>query len=187
MNDIKTRYAYNKKKLHSTKSLIDHYTHKHNKTLVVRCDIRYPTDYDKSTDNNSDITRCMRKVRQKYHRQGLEPMFIWCREKDTSIHPHYHVALLLNGNKVRSYNHVFKTVEDMFKNTIGVDNNGLVDACMRYENGILLDRNRQDYIQKYQDVYRQLSYLAKENGKGEYADGLRDFGMSRLINNRITD
>jgi len=180
------QYKYNKKILKSTNFLINHYTNKHCKTLVVRCDIRYPSDYDKNTDTNDDISRCMRKVRQKYHRQQLDPHFIWVRESEASSHPHFHVAMFFDGNKVRSYNHVFKTVEEMFKNTIEVDSQGLVNDCMtskngkQHENGILLDRNKDNYPERLRQVHNQLSYLAKQHGKGEYADGMRDFGMSRI-------
>ena len=187
MDDNKdANYTYNKKILESSQSLLKHYTNKHNKTLVVRCDIRYPKDYDKPTETNEDISKCMRKVRKKYFRQGYDINYLWVREQDSSHHPHYHVAMLFNGNKMRSYTHVFKTVETMFKNTIGVNNDGLVDKCMtskngnQHENGILLDRNKENYPQRLQDVYRQLSYFAKSYSKGEYKDGLRDFGMSRL-------
>ena len=42
---------------------------------------------------------------------------------------------------------------------------GLVDYCNRYENGIIIKRNSSDYEYQYNKVFYQLSYLAKVRGK----------------------
>ena len=42
---------------------------------------------------------------------------------------------------------------------------GLVDFCNRYENGIVINRNSPNYEEQYDKAFYQLSYLAKVRGK----------------------
>jgi hypothetical protein len=185
-NNYITQYQYKKNILNSIDELINYYTSKHRKAMLIRFDLHYPFDYLGNTDTNQHISRCMTKIRQKYQRQNLDPEYIWTREQGTSKHPHYHCAIMLNASKVLAYNHVFKNSEELWKSTIGTSADGLVNHCMKskdgtpHENGIYLDRSNPNYHSRLQDVYRQTSYIAKANDKGGYKDGLRDYGMSRI-------
>lgn len=178
-------YEYNETILTALGSLLSHYTETHAKTLVVRFDISYPSIYPEEVKRN-DISRCMQKVIQKYKRMGYDPCYLWAAEQRTSAHPHYHCVIFLNGNMTRNPFYFFQTVENFWGSTIGVPAQGLIHHCTqgkdgtRHENGIMLRRADSDFNDRIQDVQRQISYLAKSKGKGEYNDGMRDFGMSRI-------
>lgn len=165
--------------------LQEHVCDKHGKVLSVRFDVHYPQDYESSGDN-AHISQMIAKLVQHYDRQGLDPHYAWAREQESSSNPHYHCVIFLNGNKVRSFNHVFSNAKKYWSSTIQADVGGRVHHCTRgkngveHENGILISRSRYDYQDKFNEVHHQVSYLAKSAGKGELKDGIRDFGMSRI-------
>ena len=165
--------------------MLDYMTEKHSKVLPLRFDLKYPAEMI-APHSNRHISRCMTKIRQKYHRQGLDPHFFWVREQDASHNPHYHCVLLLNGNKVRAFNHVFVTAAQLWGNTIGSDQKGLVYHCTDREkgiprdNGTLLSRTDPEYKEKFQRVHWHQSYLSKTEDKAAPKDNLRDYGYSRM-------
>lgn len=165
--------------------LLEYYTMKHSKVLVVRFDIRYPVSYAED-GNNRDISACLAYVVKKYKRWGLDPCYIWVREQHRSVHPHYHCALLLNGQKVQTYAHVFRNVEEAWGRTLGYPVSGCVNHCTRGGthdyNGKMLrrDAGHEAYMDRLHDVLRQLSYLAKTYTKELECDGQRNFGCTQL-------
>lgn len=156
---------------------------KHCKAMAVRFDIRYPESYQSSGDNK-DISRMIAKLVQEYSRKGYDPAYIWVREQNTSHNPHYHCAILLNGNKTRRYRQILNSAERFWRSTINIDTTGCIDHCRKGENGMLIVTKRDGSADNYHDnfdaVHYQLSYLAKQNGKATEKDGVRNFGMSRI-------
>lgn len=165
--------------------LQEHVCAKHGKVLSVRFDVHYPQAYEAPGDNKH-ISRMIAKLVQHYDRQGLDPHYAWAREQESSSHPHYHCILFLNGNKVRSFSHVFSNAKKYWGSTIRADVGGCIHHCTRgkdgveHENGILISRSRDDYPEKFNEVHHQVSYLAKTAGKGNPKDGIRDVGTSRI-------
>ena len=164
--------------------LVTYCTDKHSKVLVVRFDIRYPLLYD-SQSNNSDISECMSYVIKKYKRDCLDPCYIWVREQNMSSNQHYHVALFLDGQRVRSYRHVFDTVESAWGRVLGCNVEGCIHHCTDPDdidsNGIMLrsdDTGR--YSERKHKVFKILSYLSKSYSKAEDNDGIRNFGCTQL-------
>jgi hypothetical protein len=182
----KTKYQFKQKILKATESIINDYTTKHSKSMATRFDFHYPLDYQHDTSSNENISSCMAKIVKKYKRYGLDPSFIWAREQRYSEHPHYHCLIFLNGNKTNNPHHIFVNAEKIWSLTIGADASGLVHHCthgrngVRHDNGIMLDRTKQNYQNKLDDVFRQASYIAKDKFKGLPNDGIRDFGMTRI-------
>lgn len=165
--------------------LVEYYTHKHSKAIIVRFDIRYPISYVEVVDNR-DISACIAYVVKKYKRWGLDPYYIWVREQHLSVHPHYHCALLIDGQKVRSYDHVFRNVEAAWGRTLGCSVTGCIDHCTVAGspdyNGKMLRRDAglEAYRDRYRDILRQLSYLSKAYTKELGHDGQRNFGCTQL-------
>ena len=182
---LKSQYNYLDNIFDRLIQLLDFYIAKHGKVLVVRFDIRYPQSYP-SVLSNDHIQTCIKNVRQLYKRIGYDPYYMWTREQKTSLHPHYHCVLLLNGNKVQSFSHVFEHAERFWANAIGDLTTGLIDHCMAnpwmsgYQNGIMLIRASPNVQVTYDSVVVQLSYLAKMADKRDYGDPWRNFGMSEL-------
>ena len=165
--------------------LIKYYIMKHSKIIIVRFDIRYPASYAED-GNNRDISACLAYVVKKYKRWGLDPCYIWVREQHLSKHPHFHCALLLDGQKVRAYVHVFRNVEEAWGRTLGCPVSGCINHCTSGGspdyNGKMLrrDAGHEVYMDRLHDVLRQLSYLAKNYTKELECDGQRNFGCTQL-------
>ena len=165
----------------SIHELMKSYMERHSKVLPVRCDIRYPQDYEGRRDNK-DISTLMSRVSQTCRRKSLDPAYVWVREQNESESPHFHVLILLNGHKSQNPYGVFNTVEKHWRNIIGSKQEGLIHHCNTNpdgsyrQNGELM--HRAEGIPEH--VERQVSYMAKPSSKGEPKDGLRDYGMSRI-------
>lgn len=178
-------YKYREEILSSIYNILNYYIQKHSKAMIVRFDIRYPLLY---TDicTNIHISSCIELVIRKYKRQGLDPYYIWVREQDTSIHPHYHCALLLDAQKIMSYAHVMDTAESVWGHVIKYPVSGCVHNCIQPgnpdSNGKIIRRDVtvEEYSARCQDVFNQLTYLAKAQTKAVDNDGMRNFGMSRI-------
>jgi hypothetical protein len=114
-------------------------------------------------------------------RKDLKPQYVAVREQENgNDHHHYHVAMILDGQKTQNeYGHL-KKAEQLWTHELGVDcsdnaNQGLVDFCQKdkysgfpMENGVMLGRVTiydQLYHKKWKECYRRASYLAKENQK----------------------
>lgn len=189
---VDNKYTYKNEIMNKIRDLLSHYTQKHSKALIFRFDIHYPQDYVTDLQqpilpiSNADISTCMAYVIKKYKRQGLDPYYIWVREQHKSLHPHYHCALLLDGQKIRSYSHVFDTVQDEWERVIECPASGCINHCIcdtdKDYNGKIIRRSDKDflYTQRCQEVFQQLSYLAKTHTKAQNNDGLRNFGISRI-------
>lgn len=167
--------------------LLDVYLHSHSKALIVRFDVHYPEDYP-MVSGNEDISACIAYVVKKYNRQRLDPSYIWVREQQRSVHPHYHCALLLNGQKVRGYRHVFQNVEEAWGRTLGCSVSGCINYCLSDDdsdyNGKIIRRDAGpvSFDIRRNEVLHQLFYLAKTYSKELDYDGLRNFGCSRIPN-----
>lgn len=168
-------------------ALLEDYLNRHSKTLVVRFDIHYPENYP-MVSGNKEISACIAYVVKKYKRQGLDPSYIWVREQHRSIHPHYHCALFLNGQKVKGYRHVFQNVEGAWGRTLGCSISGCINYCLSDDdsdyNGKMIRRDAGPVIFdiRRNEVRHQLSYLAKAHTKELSYDGLRNFGCSNIQN-----
>ncbi len=167
-----------------------YYVSKHSKTLVVRFDLHFPSDFP-LVQSNAYISETIAYIVKKYKRHGLDPQYTWTMEQHNSAHPHYHIVLYLDGQKIRSYQHVFANAEAAWGRALDTDVSGCVHHCNTTKGVFDMNRNgnqvrwcdgNQVMQTQMQKVYNQISYLAKENTKAPTKDGLRNFGMSRTPN-----
>ena len=168
-------------------ALLEDHLNRNSKVLVVRFDVHCPENYP-MVSGNEDISTCIAYVVKRYKRQGFDPSYIWVREQYRSIHPHCHCALLLNGQKVRGYLHVFQNVEGVWGRTLGCSISGCINYCLSDEdsnyNGKMIRKDAGPVIFNIcrNEVLHQLSYLSKEYTKELGHDRLRSFGCSRMPN-----
>ena len=168
--------------------LLEEYTKTFSKTMVVRFDVTYPKNF-MAVEDNSDMSTLMKLLIQQCSRNGVSPVYFWVREQSLrSKNQHYHCMLLLDGNKTCRYYPYIKSAEEMWGRILDVDPKGLIHYCdrdpdgNRQANGIILRSDDPNYEDKIDTVVRQAMYLAKDHTKGIYNDGVRDFGMTRLVN-----
>ena len=158
------------------------------KTLFMRYDIRFPEGYDHA--DNGVFREFQSKFMKNLSRQGLKPQYIAVREQSREKHQHYHVALLLDGQKTQSIHNHIQTAERLWDTTLGLpakeNGYGLIDDCTKSRsgakqiNGVMLRRDDPEYNTKKADCFRRASYLAKTNTKGNAPKGQREMFSSRI-------
>jgi len=161
--------------LQSINKLLTTMTNKHNKVLFVRFDITYPQEGLYPNDNKL-LSRFIEALKVHCKRKNLDPHYLWVREQASSDHPHYHVILLLNGNKTQNPRGIFNKASELWGNCLDVDASGLV----HYGTYLMIKRNTPEFNQTFQDCFSHASYLAKAYSKGSAPQGVREMGMSNI-------
>ena len=165
-------------------------TERHSKVLVVRLDLRYPKDYDADNSNN-DFSGTMQGVCREFSRKKYDPQYVAKREQMTSENQHYHVGILLDGNKKRSISAVRETVEKHWARQLDipleeVQQKALVYPCNKApdgtprENGRMIKRGTWENLQQKQETMRQLSYLAKVDENDQTPSSTKKFFTSQF-------
>jgi len=169
------------------KDRIDYMVSKHCRVLFIRFDVRYPACEGSPIGNNSfdrfiaDFAKYLR-----YHK--LDCHYIWCKEFINFNKPHYHMVMLLDGNKTKSiYNHLAKA-DELWARSLGLpqETKGLIDYCIKasdgspQENGLMIERNAPDFNIMYDRCYQWASYLAKANTKGCGPKFAKEFSCSQI-------
>ena len=158
------------------------------KIFFMRYDIRFPERYDHA---DNDVFRAFQsKFIKNLSRQGLKPQYVAVREQSKEKHQHYHVALLLDGQKTQSIHNHIQTAERLWDSTLGLpareNGYGLIDDCTTnrhgepQENGVMLRYDDPFRGNKKDDCFRRASYLAKNNTKGNAPKGQRELFSSRI-------
>ena len=170
--------------------VIETMTERHSKVLVVRLDLRFPKDHN-ADKSNRDFSKTMQAVCQEFSRKGYDPQYVAKREQVTSENQHYHVGILLDGNKKRSINAVRETVEKHWANQLDipleeVQQKALVYPCNKApdgsprENGRMIKRGTWENHQQKQETMRQLSYLAKVDANDLTPSSTKKFFTSQF-------
>lgn len=116
------------------------------------------------------------------------PSYGWCRERDTSEHPHYHLMLLFNGDvyrylgnyKDRNGDNMATRIQKAWCSAVGLAHEDYAtltefppNAVYRFSRFDALDRNP-----VYWNFLIRLAYLAKNRTKDVHS-GYRNFGTSQ--------
>lgn len=179
---------------------------KHNRILAIRTDPRFALPH---VPGEPDLPLCFQKddaqaitrffeslksqLRADHHRSRRAgdptlPSYVWCRERNTGEHPHYHLMLLFNedvyrflGNyKDRDADNMATRIQKAWCSAVGLDYPdyaalaGFPDnPVYRFSRTDALDRNG-----NYRRFLIRLAYLAKTRTKDNYS-GLHNFGISQ--------
>ncbi len=162
--------------------LVNAYRARHSKVFMTRFDLQYHQDTQRGQDNK-DIQRCMASVAKNLKRKHLDPAYIWAREQRESHNPHYHLLVLVNGNKTQYAKTIYDVVNSNWLSATNQTGGGLVHRC-KEENGKLWGEMLRRGEEPTEWSMGKLTYLCKPQAKGERNDGLRDFGMSRIPKSR---
>lgn len=188
MTDKERGLSCNLDILREIKRQFDYAEENKSKVYFIRYDARIPEGM--YIDNNKPFRDFQANFMKNLSRQGLKPQYIAVREQSTEKHQHYHVALLLDGQKTQSiYNHI-KTAERLWDSALGLEPReggyGLIDDCTtsrtgeRQINGVMLRPDDPDMEKKKEDCFRRASYLAKTNTKGNVPKYQREMFSSRI-------
>ena len=149
----------NKKILKTTDNLIDDFFDRHSKLFGMRQDVHLPEGSDQSL-----IMKFNHRFIESQKNKGNAPAYVMVREVSDEGKIHYHMVLLLNGQKVQSTYNVFKDAERILFNVAGPG--GSINHCDNgHRNGITVKRDDPD-PRNMNELKRQFSYVAKTEQKG---------------------
>ena len=90
------------------------------------------------------------------------------------------------SNAIKNKFTVFDIANKLWKNTLKINEEGLVHYCLskrrkpEYDNGIVIDKNKEDFSTKRDVAFRSGSYLAKTFSKDGLDRHAWRYGYSRL-------
>ena len=161
------------------------------KTFFFRFDLHFPKNMQVPADNEH-FKHFISPYMKNLSRKGLEPQYFAVREQRKSEHQHYHVGVLLDGQKTRSaFNHL-QLADRLWASELGIETDnpaalGLVNHCEkdkktgeRMINGMMIDPTKDNYEHAKDSCFRRASYLAKENQKHMTPKGHREYFSSQL-------
>ena len=158
------------KVLEKIENIMDDMIDKHSKIMTVRFDIRYP-DNDNINPSSERISDFAYNLKRSLDRETFEgghktdAKVIHVQEQESSNHPHHHFAVIVNANAKQNAYPILEKANTIWKKMMNTSEDGLVDYCNKYENGMVIRRNSADYEEQYDKTFYQLSYLAKVRGK----------------------
>ena len=173
------------------------------RTLVCRVDLRYPVGLMPSDAliSNEVMTRFFYQLNKELAwaetKYSTEIRYIWCRERNSSEAPHYHLMLLLNYDAIGglgnygpsadgtySRDNLFHRIVRAWGWAIGCaahDMSGLVHACQDKLSGQVYQCLERRFPDSLKQVVYAMSYLCKEYSKSqELGQGFSVFTTSRV-------
>jgi hypothetical protein len=136
------------------------------KLFVCRFDLRQRHATDDSSHLSTFIEALKARLKREYGFRHIG--HAWCREKVSSQAQHYHLALMLEGHKIRTTYGMGKFVTEEW-----IKAGGSTIHRANYHNVTLKSENLMDAVQ-------HLSYLAKVEGKEGIPSQYKAFSPSRL-------
>jgi len=140
----------------------------HKRLLVHRVDLHL----NKFSSDNKVISRFINRLKQWLKRNyGLDKIgYIWVREQDRSDKQHYHLALLLDGNKIRHPKRLNEQIKEMWLPL------GHVPVTLNPYYTI----DKHNHNETRAEIIERVSYLAKVRGKRIRDKQTKDYQTSRL-------
>lgn len=168
----------------------EHMTSKHSKALAIRLDIHSEQGSDKILERR-DVTRVLentkRNINTKFKDSKNKPdikTIVTTEQTSPEANPHYHVMYLVNGNAIQNGYSIYEEVNKQVKNKLDTDVNGLVNfSDSNGTQGIMIDRNSENFEQQKNNVVYAGSYLAKTRSKEHNPKGSRVSSSSRIKKN----
>ena len=174
-----------KSAMETIEKTLDNAIEKHNKVTVIRLDARYDTT-SKPENNNQDISKLSKNIKQNLNNRRVNSNTVWAREQKTSENPHYHMAVLVDGNKIQSPHDVAVMASKSWKHITGSDKDGLIHrgACITIRRpsskaeGTVRKEQECQFQQQRQQALDALSYLAKTATKDQTPPHAKRFHAS---------
>ena len=144
----------------------------HNRLLVIRLDLHL----NNASRDNKVISKFMNRLKQWLKRNyDLEKVgYIWVREQEKSIRQHYHLALILDENKIRHPKRLNTQIKEMW-----LPYGHMPTVLNPYFN---LNKLKANYKAVREEIIWRVSYLAKTRGKRHRDVQTKDYQTSRLSN-----
>jgi len=140
----------------------------HKRLMVYRFDLKVKQYSNNNKVMSNFINRTKQWIKRSYDIDNIG--YVWVREHEQSKKLHYHLAIFLDGDKIRYPNKLFKKLKEMWK-----PHGHMPTIANPY---YFIDKHNQ-FIVRGEVIYR-VSYLAKIRAKGYRHPQTKDYGTSRL-------
>ena len=176
-----TNQGFHTEILDRAKELIDYMTNKRKKNYGIVLTLNFPM-IKQYPMNNEIFLNFLERV--KYYFKEVDYGYLWVMEKTRNSHNiHYHLLLICDGYKVKSFFNHGPAFQAMWAKTLGIDNaRGLV----HYENkGKFLNTDNNNpadnnyFHKQYNELIKWSSYLAKIRDKVN-TPGVRNWNSSQV-------
>lgn len=176
--------------LDKQKELMEFALANHSKVMQIRFDLHYPSDgsilpsSNDISDFSYNLSRRLKRMVIATHR--VDPLYLWVREIHDSSFPHYHFLLWINANAIKNKFTIFDIANEAWKNTLKTNEDGLVHYCLNkkrdpeYDNGIIIDRYKDNFSLKRYTAFSSVSYLSKTFSKDQLARHSWRYGCSSI-------
>lgn len=166
---------------------VEYMTDNHSKVLALRADIHSEQDTERVLTRR-EVTRVIentkRNINSRFKDSKNQPdlkFIVTTEQTSPEAKPHYHVMALANGNAIQNGYSVYAELNKQVKNKLGTDNDGLVHFSeSNGQQGIMIDRNSDDFEQQKNSVVYAGSYLAKTRTKEHNSKGSWGSSSSRI-------
>lgn len=136
------------------------------KMIAIRLELRMSA----WTNDNAPVSDLFKKLKHtiKSHYGKCYMGYIWVREQCLSDKQHYHIAVLIDGQKVRHSDTVYNFVRELWTY-------GYVPKYISFH------RVHRTLLHKISAMVYHLSYLAKAETKGMRDPAVKDYQISRVV------
>lgn len=140
---------------------------KTSKMIAIRLELRMSV----WTNDNAPVSDLFKKLKQKIksHYGKCYMGYVWVREQHLSDKQHYHIAVLMDGQKVRHSNTIYNFVNELW--IYGHVPKGYIK----------FHRVHRELLHNVSAMIYHLSYLAKAETKGWRDPAVKDYQISRII------
>jgi hypothetical protein len=185
----KNSEGYYEEILMALKSLFESMINRNSRIYFSMYTLRFPAGSVSSyPSDNSLISKFVEALMRQYRNMGCDAQYIWARENSSTGQFHYHLVLLVDGNKVQNAHLILKAATKIWQRCLDIDNaKGLINVSKIDEfepgsnkNGIKINKNDPLFPSVYGTCYQYASYLAKCYSKGPLLPYVNGFGHSRL-------
>lgn len=100
----KASEGFSKELLDTIIDMLEKYLQKHSQCLMITMQFNFPAELDVSGIDNACFQRFIEAYKRHLEGLRLDPEYLWVRETgEKNRRCHYHLMLLLNGNKMRYF------------------------------------------------------------------------------------
>jgi len=177
------KHGFHGEILERTEQLLDHAVARSCKVYAVRLDFTYPEGYTMPPSNRI-FSNCLNSLTQYLSRKKWLLGYIWRYELGEKSLGHWHLVLLLDGNRVQNSWGILNKATQLWGSALETEANGLVHLCQpnsprsHFHSGFQLCKHQPEYQDVRTDVLGWLSYMAKCS---EYPNSvLRQWGSSTI-------
>lgn len=163
-------------------------------TFVFSLTLNFPENYPPQEDNRL-LMMFLRRFAERLRQKGACE-YVWCREQNKGMHPHFHIAFFVNGDRIyhgwawkfeaaNTWGYLLGIMLDQYDGLVQIScpeamHNRFEPAYgLLVAYGMMIDAQAVDVRDRKAEVYRWVSYLAKVFSKSS-TPRCRSYGASRF-------